>query len=123
MPGGITDSLWGQHKLYTEQQKYPGEGVVELFAFWFIFAVILGVAASSRGRSGLGWWFLAMIISPLLALILLALLPSLASQIAEPGQRAPTPDTHVKCPDCAELVLREAKVCKHCGCKLVPQPL
>lgn len=33
----------------------------------------------------------------------------------------PTPDTHVKCPDCAELVRREARVCKHCGCKLVPQ--
>jgi hypothetical protein len=32
-----------------------------------------------------------------------------------------TPDTHVKCPDCAELVLKEARVCKHCGCKLVPQ--
>jgi len=27
----------------------------------------------------------------------------------------------VKCPDCAELVRREARVCKHCGCKLVPQ--
>lgn len=33
----------------------------------------------------------------------------------------PTPETHVKCPDCAELVRREAKVCKHCGAKLVPQ--
>lgn len=33
----------------------------------------------------------------------------------------PTGDTHVKCPDCAELVKREARVCKHCGCKLVPQ--
>lgn len=33
----------------------------------------------------------------------------------------PTPETHVKCPDCAELVRREAKVCKHCGCKLIPQ--
>ena len=33
----------------------------------------------------------------------------------------PTADTHVKCPDCAELVKREARVCKHCGCKLVPQ--
>ena len=32
-----------------------------------------------------------------------------------------TSTTHVKCPDCAELVLREAKVCKHCGCRLVPQ--
>jgi len=32
-----------------------------------------------------------------------------------------TPDTHVKCPDCAELIRREARVCKHCGCRLVPQ--
>ena len=23
--------------------------------------------------------------------------------------------THKKCPDCAELVLSEARVCKHCG--------
>lgn len=33
----------------------------------------------------------------------------------------PTPDTHVKCPDCAEIIKREARVCKHCGCKLIPQ--
>lgn len=32
-----------------------------------------------------------------------------------------SPDTHVRCPDCKELVLKEARVCKHCGCKLVPQ--
>lgn len=33
----------------------------------------------------------------------------------------PTYETHVKCPDCAEIIKKEAKVCKHCGCKLVPQ--
>jgi hypothetical protein len=33
----------------------------------------------------------------------------------------PTPDTHVRCPDCKELVLKEANVCKHCHCKLMPQ--
>jgi len=36
--------------------------------------------------------------------------------------QGPTPETHVKCPDCAELVKKEARVCKHCGCKLIPQP-
>ena len=30
-------------------------------------------------------------------------------------------DTYVKCPDCRELVLHDARVCKHCGCKLIPQ--
>lgn len=34
---------------------------------------------------------------------------------------APTPDTHVKCPDCRELVFKDAIKCKHCGCKLIPQ--
>lgn len=40
---------------------------------------------------------------------------------APPGSETPTPETHVKCPDCAELVRAEARICKHCGCKLVPQ--
>jgi hypothetical protein len=31
------------------------------------------------------------------------------------------PSTHVKCPDCRELVLTDAKKCKHCGCSLTPQ--
>ena len=37
--------------------------------------------------------------------------------------KAPKPNrwTHVRCPDCRELVLKDASVCKHCGCKLVPQ--
>lgn len=32
-----------------------------------------------------------------------------------------TPQTHVKCPDCRELVLHDARKCKHCGCALTPQ--
>mgnify|MGYP000022813459 CR=1 FL=1 len=35
---------------------------------------------------------------------------------------APTPETHVRCPDCAELVRKEATKCRHCGCVLVAQP-
>lgn len=32
-----------------------------------------------------------------------------------------TPETHVRCPDCRELVRRDARKCKHCGTALVPQ--
>lgn len=32
-----------------------------------------------------------------------------------------TPDTHVRCPDCRELVRKDANVCKHCRAKLIPQ--
>jgi hypothetical protein len=36
------------------------------------------------------------------------------------GESDPTPHTHMKCPDCAELIKREALVCKHCGRKITP---
>jgi phosphotransferase system glucose/maltose/N-acetylglucosamine-specific IIC component len=89
---------------------------MEIVGFWIAFAVIVGIAASRRGRSGLGWFLLALVISPVIAGLLVLVLPSKA---VDPN--APSPETHVKCPDCRELVLKDAKVCKHCGCKLVPQ--
>ena len=39
---------------------------------------------------------------------------------AKPRADEATPETHAQCPDCAELVRREARVCKHCGYKLNP---
>lgn len=40
-----------------------------LFIFWLILAAGVGFIASERGRSGAGWFFIAVIISPLLAVI------------------------------------------------------
>lgn len=36
-------------------------------------------------------------------------------------QDVPTPQTHVRCPDCRELVRADARKCKHCGVPLAPQ--
>ena len=33
----------------------------------------------------------------------------------------PNDETHVKCPDCRELIIKDARKCKHCGCNLIPQ--
>ena len=85
--------------------------------FWVLFAIAVGIFASNRGRSGFGWFFLSLIISPLLGIIFCAVSKNLAIK-AEIG---PTPDTHVKCPDCRELILKDARKCKHCGTSLVPQ--
>lgn len=93
---------------------------MEIAIFWFIFAVICGIFAGQRGRSGFGYFVLAILISPLLCFILIAVLgakkaPEEPATSAEPNQ-----NTHTKCPDCAELVLKEAKKCKHCGATLTP---
>ena len=77
-----------------------------------VTAVVTSVIAQwSKGRSGIGWFLLGLV-APVIALFVIILMPKL--------EIGPTPETHVKCPDCKELVLKEASVCKHCGCRLVP---
>ena len=52
-----------------------------LFAigFWIALSSVVGVAASSRGRDGGGWFVLALVISPLIAGLLVVALPRLDS--------------------------------------------
>lgn len=90
---------------------------MEVFIFWFGFSIAVGILASRRGRSGVGWFFFSVLLSPLLGLIFVLVLRSLPSDFADA-----TPDSHVRCPDCRELVRKDAKKCKHCGCALIPQP-
>lgn len=91
----------------------------------FDWALMLGlyflpaIVAAGRGHNSggaifllnllLGWTVLGWII---------ALVWAATGNVSKHGTA--TPQTHVKCPDCAELVLRDARVCKHCGCKLRP---
>ncbi len=89
---------------------------MEFFILWLVFAVAVGMFAVKRGRSGLGWGFAAVVFSPVIAVIFLLIARDLSPQGA-----MPTPETHVKCPDCRELVLRDARKCKHCGTALIPQ--
>lgn len=48
---------------------------MELFLFWLILSIVAGVFAGSKNRSGFGWFLLSVIVSPIITLILLAILP------------------------------------------------
>lgn len=83
-----------------------------IFIFWLAFSILVGVYANSKGRSGAGFFFLSVILSPLVGII--------CALIASPDhgaldRKAIEKGTHRKCPECAELVRKEARVCKHCG--------
>ncbi len=62
--------------------------VLVMFFGWIVFAIGVGVFAGGRGRNGAGWGFLALLISPLLAFIIVAVLPDLASAERDRQERA-----------------------------------
>ena len=95
---------------------------MEIALVWFVFAMLVGAAASSRGRSGFGWFLLSCIISPLLGLLLLIAVPKRGPPAAvTAGAEVADASTHVRCPECRELVRKDARKCKHCSTALAPQ--
>ncbi len=75
---------------------------MEIVLLWVGFTVVVGVLASRKQRSVFGWVVLSLFISPLLAGLLLLVLPSNA-------------EGNAQCPYCRELVRSDAIKCKHCG--------
>jgi hypothetical protein len=91
-------------------------GMMMLLGFsWFLCAIACALLANKRNRSPLGWFLISMILSPLLGFIFLLVIKDLS---ITPDQLAPSDATHVRCQACAEFVLPQAAVCKHCGAAL-----
>ena len=112
-----------------------------LFMFWLACSLIPAVVAAKRGRSGVGWFFIGTLISPLIATIVVVAIENLSKKRCEAcGEQIPvaahvcpfckkknvsekipsefTPDDLAKkCPSCAEHIKLEALVCRFCGHK------
>lgn len=84
-----------------------------IFIIWIALSFLAGYIAEQKGRSGVGFFFLSLILSPLVGII--------AALVVKPGEKAEpagagrvAAPTERTCPYCAESVKVEAIICKHC---------
>jgi uncharacterized membrane protein YhdT len=50
------------------------------FIVWFILSICIGVLAGNRGRSAIGWFLLACIVSPLISFIILFVIKNIKEE-------------------------------------------
>jgi hypothetical protein len=125
-----TDALMSKFSMPKASQVTP-EQLAQYSGKWRYFCTRCRTHTSTAKRKGIGWIEVVLYFF----WILPGLIYSIWRRHGEPNAcptcgHAPlilaesgeiSSDTHIRCTDCAELVRREAKKCKHCGCALVPQ--
>ena len=78
--------------------------------FWILCGVVGAMIASSKGGNGLIGFLLGLFLGPI-GVIISFFVGSPAGQVA----KSVASGLMKKCPRCAEAVLPDAQVCKHCG--------
>lgn len=78
--------------------------------FWIVLCFVVAYVATQRGRSGVGFFFLAFFLSPLVGFLVAIALPKRGEAAAVPSASG-----FVLCSQCGRPNRDDAQLCKHCG--------
>lgn len=76
---------------------------------WIVPSVGVGWIAGQKGRSGLGFFVLSLLISPVIAILVLIALPSIAVPATAAGSG------FVPCLNCRRMISDKTIVCRYCN--------
>ena len=102
----VVISIFGHAFVFVGiQNETEGLGVA-IFGYCLLIlsAGLVASVAQERNRRFWAWFVMSGFLPPIIMVFILLLLPARPNKV--PAKR---------CPKCAELVRKEATVCKHCG--------
>lgn len=86
--------------------------VVLLVLLWFFLSWLVAVYAGVKGLSDIGYFFLSLLLSPVLGFVIAVVCSRANESLLRYGRLK-------ECPHCGELVRPEAARCHYCGADLV----
>lgn len=93
--------------------------LVAYLVFNSVFSGLVAYVASQKGRSGPGFFFLSFFLSFIVGILVVIALPHNDQRSATSPYSGRLSHRNgealIKCPQCAEWIKSEAKICRHCG--------
>ncbi len=82
---------------------------MELLIIGIVMGVVVALVANSKGRSGCAWFFYGVLIWPVALVHILV-----STSTPESEMRRAKMQGRIPCPNCAELIKQDARICPYC---------